>query len=163
MVVAKRLTDMNGTATRTSAPKARAADRPTPHSTASPPKGVVIPTRRSSHILDRASRNKWSRSPLLSGGGIGPLRVGSLNVHSMNTVAGKNRAEELWFEAFKGDHAELRNEAARALGDLAKTSPAAANLLIEGLGDSRPGVRLSALDGLEAAGPPRCAARPRPF
>jgi hypothetical protein len=77
----------------------------------------------------------------------------AVNFRSMKTVAEKNRAEELWFEAFKGDHAELRNEAGRAIGELAKTSSAAADVLIEGLSDPRPGVRLSAIEGLEAAGP----------
>jgi serine/threonine-protein kinase len=149
VVVAKRLTD-NGSVTRTPSPKARPADRPTPHSTASPPKGVLIPTRRSSsHILDRAPRNKWF-VPLL---GVALVLSVAVNFRSMKTVAEKNRAEELWFEAFKGDHAELRNEAGRAIGELAKTSPAAADVLIEGLSDPRPGVRLSAIEGLEAAGP----------
>ena len=147
VVVAKRLTD-NGSVTRTPTPRARPADRPTPHSTASPPKGVVIPTRRSSHILDRSRRNKWL-VPLLS---MALVLSVAVNFRSMKTVAEKDRAEELWFEAFKGDHVELRNEAARALGDLAKTSPAATDVLIEGLADPRPGVRLSAIDGLEAAG-----------
>jgi HEAT repeat protein len=68
-------------------------------------------------------------------------------------MAQKNRAEELWFEAFKSDNAALRTDAARALGEMAKESPAAVDTLVSALSDPRPGVRMGAIDGLETAGP----------
>jgi hypothetical protein len=82
----------------------------------------------------------------------------ALNFRSLDSTAQKNRAEELWFEAFKSDNTELRNEAARAIGEIAKTSPAAADKLVAALSDQKPGVRLSALEGLENSGPAARAA-----
>ena len=147
--VAKRLTDLDGSSTRTPSPRARTIDKPSSHSTPSPPKGVVVPTGRAAEILEKSRRNKWL-VPLLS---VALVVSVAANLRSIDTAAEKNRAEELWFEAFKSDHAELRTEAARALGDMAKTSPAAVDVLVEGLSDPRPAVRLSAIDGLAAAGP----------
>jgi HEAT repeats len=113
-----------------------------------------VPAARSSDMFQRSARNKWL-VPLLSVALVVSLAV---NFRYRNAVEERNRAEDLWIEAFKGDRNELRGEAAKALGDLAKTSPAAANALVEGLSDPRPAVRLSALDGLEAAGPAAHAA-----
>jgi eukaryotic-like serine/threonine-protein kinase len=147
-VVAKRLTDLDGSETRTPTPRPRGAESASLH-TSTPPKGIVVPGRLAADVLEKSTRNKWLM-PLLC------LALGlsvALNFRSMDTAAQKNRAEELWFEAFKSDHVELRNEAARALGEMARTSPSAAQTLVSALADARPGVRLSAIEGLEAAGP----------
>jgi eukaryotic-like serine/threonine-protein kinase len=156
-VVAKRLTDLDGTATRTPTPRPRVAEPTSSHSTLSPPKGIVVPPRMVAEALQKSTRNKWL-VPLL---GLALILSVALNFRSMDTTIQKNRAEELWFEAFKSDRSELRIEAARALGEMAKTSPTAADALVGGLSDPRPAVRLSAIEGLEIAGPAaRSAASP---
>ncbi len=152
-VVAKRLTDLDGSATRTPSPRQRGVDTPPSHATLTPPKGIVVPPR-AAEMLERSTRNKWLM-PLLC---ISLALSVAVNFHTIETANETRRAEELWFEAFKSDNAELRNHAARALGEMARTSPDAADTLVAGLSDSRPGVRLSALEGLEQAGPAAHAA-----
>jgi eukaryotic-like serine/threonine-protein kinase len=147
IVVAKRLTDLDGSETRTPTPRPRGSESASQH-TATPPKGIVVPGRLAADVLERSSRNKWLMPLLCVALGLSV----ALNFRAMDTAAQKTRAEELWFEAFKSNHAELRNEAARALGEMAKTSPAAADKLVAALSDSQPGVRLSAIEGLENAG-----------
>ncbi len=83
----------------------------------------------------------------------------AVNFRTIETANEKRRAEELWFEAFENDNPQLRTAAARALGEMARTSPAATERLVAGLSDQKPGVRLAAIEGLEQAGPAARAAR----
>jgi serine/threonine protein kinase len=147
--VAKRLTDLDGTPTRTPTPRPRAAESPSSVSTLTPPKGIVAQGRLAAEALERSTRNKWLIPLICVALGLSV----ALNFRSLDSTVQKNRAEELWFEALKSDHTELRNEAARAIGEIARTSPAAADKLVEALSDPKPGVRLSALEGLENSGP----------
>ncbi|HEV3299544.1 MAG TPA: protein kinase [Planctomycetaceae bacterium] len=147
--VAKRLTDLDGTPTRTPTPRPRAAESPSSLSTLTPPKGIVAQGRLAAEALERSTRNKWLIPLICVALGLSV----ALNFRSLDSTVQKNRAEELWFEAFKSDRTELRNEAARAMGEIARTSPAAADKLVEALADPRPIVRLSALEGLENSGP----------
>jgi eukaryotic-like serine/threonine-protein kinase len=148
--VAKRLTDLEGSSTRTPTPRPRPGDSTATHATPTPPKGIVaVPGRLAADALEKSTRNKWVM-PLVC---IALALSLALNFKSMATVSENERAEQLWIEAFKSDHAELRTDAARALGELARTSPRAAQALVDGLSDSRAPVRLSALEGLEQAGP----------
>jgi len=148
-VVAKRLTDLDGTATRTPTPRARTAETAAPQGTLTPPKGIVLPARLATEALEKSTRNKWLIPLVCVALGLSV----ALNFRAMDSSARSNRAEELWFEAFKSDHDQLRSEAARAIGEMARTSPSAADRLVAALSDSRPGVRLSAIEGLENAGP----------
>jgi eukaryotic-like serine/threonine-protein kinase len=75
------------------------------------------------------------------------------NVRSLGPSGGGTRAEELWVQALRSDQDGLREGAAKSLGELARSSPAAADALISALSDNRPTVRMSAIDGLLAAGP----------
>jgi eukaryotic-like serine/threonine-protein kinase len=74
------------------------------------------------------------------------------NLRSLGTSLGGSRAEELWVQALRSDQSGLREGAAKSLGELARSSPTAANALISALSDIRPTVRMSAIDGLLAAG-----------
>jgi hypothetical protein len=148
-VVAKRLTDLDGSGTHTPTPRPRAAETLGSQAALTPPKGIVAQGRLAADALDRSTRNKWLMPLVCVALGLSV----ALNFRAMNTVSQKNRAEELWFEAFKSDNAALRTEAARAIGEMAKTSPAAADTLVSALSDPRPAMRLSAIDGLELAGP----------
>jgi hypothetical protein len=147
--VAKRLTDLDGTPSRTPTPRPRAAESPSSLSTLTPPKGIVAQGRLAAEALERSTRNKWLIPLICVALGLSV----ALNFRSLDSTVQKNRAEELWFEALKSDHTELRNEAARAIGEIARTSPAAADKLVEALADPKPGVRLGALEGLENSGP----------
>lgn len=151
-VVAKRLTDLDGSETRTPTPRPR-SEAPASQATLTPPKGILIPGRLAAEALERSNRQKWVM-PLVC---VALALSVALNFRSIDTTTEKDRAEDLWFEALKSDRPELRSEAAKAMGELAKTSPAVADKLVASLADPRPGVRLSAIEGLEAAGP---AARP---
>lgn len=153
-VVAKRLTDLDGTAapTRTPPPKQR-VDTPPSHATMTPPKGIVVP-QRAAEALERATRNKWLM-PLLW---ISLALSLAWNFHTAETSNEGRRAVQLWMEAFQNDNSQFRTEAARAIGELARTSPDAADTLVAGLSDPRPSVRLAALEGLEQAGPAARAA-----
>jgi serine/threonine protein kinase len=146
VVVAKRLTDLDGSNTRTPTPRPRTADSSTAQTNSTPPKGIIVPGRLAVDSLQKSTRNKWFLPMLCVALGLSV----ALNFKSM---AQKNRAEELWFEAFKSDNAALRTDAARALGEMAKESPAAVDTLVSALSDPRPGVRMGAIDGLETAGP----------
>jgi serine/threonine-protein kinase len=149
-VVAKRLTDLDGSATtRTPTPRPRTVESPAALTTSTPPKGIVVPTRGAADALQKSARNRWVMPLICVALALSVL----LNFRSMDTAIQKNRAEELWFEAFKSDQHDLRSQAARALGELARTSPAAADALVSGLNDPRPSARLSAIEGLEVAGP----------
>ena len=149
---------------------AKRLDRPRrlghPHTDAGLAAPTLLPrTRRSRHprgscarplaaeALERSTRNKWLMPLICRRFGLSV----ALNFRSLETVQ-KNRAEELWFEAFKSDNAELRTDAAGRSGELAQTSPAAADTLVAALSDPRPAVRSSALDGLENSGPAARAA-----
>jgi serine/threonine-protein kinase len=148
-VVAKRLTDLDGsTLTRTPTPRPRTADAPAGQTIPTPPKGIVVPAR-AAEALQKSARNRWV-IPLIC---IALALSVALNFRSMDTSIQKNRAEELWFKAFDSDNPQLRNEAARALGEMARSSPAAADKLVVALSSLQPGVRLSAIEGLENAGP----------
>jgi HEAT repeat protein len=74
------------------------------------------------------------------------------NLRSLGTSLTGSRAEELWVQALRSDQSGLREGAAKSLGELARSSPTAANALISALSDIRPTVRTSAIDGLLAAG-----------
>jgi serine/threonine-protein kinase len=74
------------------------------------------------------------------------------NLRSLGTSLTGSRAEELWAQALKSDQSGLREGAAKSLGELARSSPAATNALVAALSDNRPTVRMSAVDGLLAAG-----------
>jgi serine/threonine-protein kinase len=146
VVVAKRLTDLDGSETRTPTPRPRTADSSTVQTNATPPKGILVPGRLAVESLEKSTRNKWFL-PLLC------VALGLSVALNFKSMAQKNRAEDLWVEAFKSDHAELRTDAARALGEMAKESPAALDTLVSALSDPQPRVRMSAIDGLEIAGP----------
>jgi serine/threonine-protein kinase len=149
--VAKRLTDLDGSDTRTPTPRPpRTSDSTATHATPTPPRGVVVaPGRLAADVLEKSTRNKWV-IPLVC---VALALSLALNFKSMTTVSENQRAEELWIEALSSDHQDLRTPAARALGELARTSPKAADALIKALSDSRAPVRLSAIEGLELAGP----------
>jgi serine/threonine protein kinase len=149
VVVAKRLTDLDGSETRTPTPRPRGAETPMPQASATPPKGILVPVRLATDSLEKSTRNRWFMPLLCIALGLSV----ALNFRSIDTTTQKNRAEELWLEAFKSDNADLRTAAARALGEMAKTSPAVADKLVSALSDSQPRVRLSAIEGLEVAGP----------
>jgi serine/threonine protein kinase len=147
-IVAKRLNDLDGSATKTPLPRVRSADTPTPQPTMTPPKGIVPPTRMASD-LQKSARGKWVM-PLVW---VALLLSVIVNFKLLATKDENSRAQDLWIEAFKGDRQDLRTDAARALGELAKTSPRAEEALVSGLSDPRPSVRLSAIEGLAIAGP----------
>ncbi|HET6327590.1 MAG TPA: protein kinase [Planctomycetaceae bacterium] len=148
-VVAKRLTDLDGSETRTPTPRPHGSASPASQATLTPPKGILVSGRLAAEALERSNRQKWVM-PLLC---VALALSVALNFRSIDTTTQKNRAEDLWFEAFKSDRPELRSEAAKAMGELAKTSPTVADKLVASLADSRPTVRLSAIEALETAGP----------
>jgi serine/threonine-protein kinase len=148
-VVAKRLTDLDGSpTTRTPTPRPRTTETPSAPMTQTPPKGIVV-----QDVLERSTRNKWLIPLVCVALGLSV----AMNLRSLDRKVQNNRAEELWFDAFK-NHPELRSQAALAIGELARTSPAAADKLVNALSDSQPGVRLSAIEGLQNSGPAARAA-----
>jgi serine/threonine-protein kinase len=152
-IVAKRLTDLNGsvtsTGTRTPTPRPRSIDSSASHATATPPKGIAVPGRLAADAVEKSARSKWLVPLVCVALGLSV----AWNIRSMDRSVQNTRAEDLWFEAFKSSDPQLRTAAARAIGEMARTSPAAADTLVKALSDPQPGVRLSALDGLENAGP----------
>jgi serine/threonine-protein kinase len=99
-------------------------------------------------ILQRPIVKKWL-APVL-----GALLCLSLawNIRSLGSALGPSRAEELWARALLADQPELRQGAAKALGELAPTSSTAADALVAALSDLRAPVRSSAIEGLATAG-----------
>jgi eukaryotic-like serine/threonine-protein kinase len=99
-------------------------------------------------IMERPLVKKWL-APMLAA-----LLCLSLafNVRSLGTSSA-SRAEKLWAEALASDQPGLRDGAAKALGELARSSPSAVDALMAALGDVRAPVRASAVDGLAMAGP----------
>jgi eukaryotic-like serine/threonine-protein kinase len=152
-VVAKRLTDLDGSTTsittRTPTPRPRSVDSPTSQAITTPPKGIVPPGRLGAEAVEKSARSKWLVPLVCVALGLSV----ALNIRSMDSSVQNTRAEDLWFEAFKSDNPDLRKAAARAIGEMARTSPAAADRLVKALSDPQPRVRLSALEGLENAGP----------
>jgi eukaryotic-like serine/threonine-protein kinase len=139
-VVAKHLTEIsqgNGSAVR------RTAEHVGP---ITPPRGLLEKPRSGTQPAP-ANRSRWL-APLL--GGLLCLSL-AWNIRSMDTVPAK-RAEELWIEAYHSGRSDMRDEAARALGQLAPNSPQALDLLIAGLSDQSSAVRSSAIDGLTLTG-----------
>jgi len=98
-------------------------------------------------FMERPVVKKWL-APVL-----GALLCLSLawNIRSLGSSLGQSRAEELWAQALLSDQSNLREGAAKALGELARTSPTAVNDLVSALSDVRAPVRSSAIDGLTAA------------
>jgi HEAT repeat protein len=79
------------------------------------------------------------------------------NVYSLQFSRTHKTAEDLWVAALRSDQPQLREEAAKSLGTLGKSSPPTIDALISTLSDARPAVRQSAIDALMIAGN---AARP---
>jgi eukaryotic-like serine/threonine-protein kinase len=100
-------------------------------------------------VMERPVVKKWL-VPVL-----GALLCLSLafNIRSLGSSFGGSQAEKLWAEALTSDQSSLRDSAAKALGQLAQSSPTAVNALVSALGDVRGPVRASAVDGLTTAGP----------
>jgi len=100
-------------------------------------------------IMERPLVKKWL-APVLAA-----LLCLSLafNVRSLGTSSSTSRAEKLWAEALASEQPGLRDGAAKALGELARSSPSAVDALMTALGDARAPVRASAVDGLALAGP----------
>jgi serine/threonine-protein kinase len=99
-------------------------------------------------FIERPAVKKWLAPAL------GALLCLSLawNVRSLGFSFGQSRAEKLWAAALLSDQSALRDGASKALGELAQTSPSAADALVSALSDSRAPVRSSAIDGLASAG-----------
>jgi serine/threonine-protein kinase len=100
-------------------------------------------------IMERPLVKKWL-APVLAA-----LLCLSLafNFRSLGTSFGQGRAERLWTDALASDQPALRAGAAKALGELARSSPSAVDALVAALGDVRAPVRACAVEGLTLAGP----------
>jgi eukaryotic-like serine/threonine-protein kinase len=107
-------------------------------------------------IMERPLVKKWL-APVLAA-----LLCLSLafNIRSLGTSSNTSRAEKLWAEALTSDQSGLRDGAAKALGELARSSPSAVDALMAALGDVRAPVRASAIEGLAIAGPAAHQAMP---
>ena len=151
-LVIQRLNDVTPFVEVTS-PKSRLAE-----AAANPavPRGIPVAPRpltpRSAvtvgNVLDRPVVKKWLAPALAA---LLCLSV-AWNIRLLGSYAGQNRAEKLWARALLADPTESREQAAKALGELAETSPAAVDALTSALSDQRAPVRSSAIDGLMAAG-----------
>jgi serine/threonine protein kinase len=128
--------------------------------TSAVPRGIPVAARPATPIpegkrsatasrkfMDRAVVKRWL-VPVL-----GALLCLSLawNIRSLGSSLGQNRSEKLWVEALASDQPVLREGAAKALGELARSSPSAADALVAALADVHAPVRASAIDGLEIA------------
>jgi hypothetical protein len=146
-VVARRLTDIsqggNGSFVK------RVAE---PAAPVTPPRGI-LEKPRSASLPASARRRKWL-VPLL--GGLLCLSL-AWNVRSLDSEASGKQAEQLWIQAYHSGRAEMQEQAAKALGQLAPNSPQALDLLISALDDRSPAIRSTAIEGLTLAG---TAARP---
>jgi len=151
-LVIQRLTEVTPALEVTST-KSRIADIP---ASSAVPRGIPAVQRPATprqavkvgRVVDRASIKKWLAPALAA------LLCLSLawNIRLLGSYAAQNRAEQLWARALLDDRPDLSEGAAKALGELAGTSPAAVAALTSALSDQRAPVRSHAIDALLAAG-----------
>jgi eukaryotic-like serine/threonine-protein kinase len=142
-IVAKRLTDI-AEGIETAPTPARTRGSQTTETTAAP-RGIPVTPRNG---VPSTQQRKWLVPGLIA---ILCLSL-AWNVRSFRVSSERQRSEDLWIEAFRSGKPELRAEAAKALGTLARTSPTALAALVSGLDDKPASARISAIEGLELSG-----------